>query len=117
MSPNLDWDAGVDWSLNLTIYTDDNNLHTKVFRKESDCNSLLSFHPPHQKKNLPYGQVQRVRRICDSDSDFEEEADGPCERFKGGSYEPLEKKAWLVNHNDKPLQVPQRENFFFCHTL
>ncbi len=61
--------------LDLTIYKgDDNKLQTTLVRKPTDCNSLLhygSFHPFHLKNNIPFGQFQRLRRICDLDSDFQ----------------------------------------------
>lgn len=78
--------------LDLTIYKgDEDSLHTTLFCKQTDRNSLLhyhSFHPPHQKKNIPYGQFQRVRRIFDSDPDFEKQTEDLSKRFRERSYRP-----------------------------
>lgn len=48
-------------------------LHTSIFRKPTDGNTILradSFHPKRLKENIPYGQFQRVRRICDQETDY-----------------------------------------------
>ena len=49
------------------------NLYTDLFTKTTDSHSYLRYdsaHPPHCKKNLPYGQFLRLRRICSKPSDF-----------------------------------------------
>jgi len=51
----------------------DNRMWDWVFRKATDHNTLLhanSYHPPWLIDNIPFGQIQRLRRICDSDQDF-----------------------------------------------
>ena len=76
--------------LDLTIQKDkDGRINTTVFRKPTDRNTLLradSFHPPSLKKNIPYGQFQRLKRICDQESDFETKAEDMKLRFKNRGY-------------------------------
>jgi hypothetical protein len=54
--------------LDLDISKNDKGyLHTSIFRKPTGGNTILradSFHPKRLKENIPYGQLQRVRRIC-----------------------------------------------------
>ncbi|KAL7372179.1 hypothetical protein ABVT39_011623 [Epinephelus coioides] len=59
-------------------------LETKVHRKKTDTNSFLdfsSYHPPGLKKGLPFSQLLRVRRICSTESAFEEQAVDLYARF------------------------------------
>lgn len=76
--------------LDVTIYKDsEGKLHTTLFRKTTSRNTILradSFHPPHLINNIPYGQFQRLRRICDNDSDFVSQADSMTRRFKERAY-------------------------------
>lgn len=47
---------------------EDDKLHTTLFRKPTDCNSVLyTMGSYHQKNKIPYGQFQRVKIICDQD--------------------------------------------------
>lgn len=78
--------------LDLTIYKDsDGQLHTTLFRKNTSRNTVLradSFHPPQLIKNIPYGQFQCVRRICDREMDFLDQADSMARRFSDRAYRP-----------------------------
>ncbi len=64
---NLEYDKNEIHFLDLTIRKDaQGNLHTSVYRKSTDQNTILhreSFHPPWLIKNIPYGQFQRLRRL------------------------------------------------------
>lgn len=79
--------------LDLAISIDDRNLlHTTIYRKSTDRNTLLrsdSFHSRSLKNNIPFGQFQRLRRICDKDSDFEKEAQDMKSRFCVRGYSPV----------------------------
>lgn len=79
--------------LDLTISIDDNNLlHTTIYRKGTDRNTLLradSFHLRSLKDNIPFGQFQRLRRICNNDSDFEMQAQDMTLRFRARGYSPM----------------------------
>jgi hypothetical protein len=48
-------------------------LHTLIFRKLTDGNTILradSFQATRLKENIPYGQIQRVCRICYQETDY-----------------------------------------------
>lgn len=77
--------------LDLLISIDENVLHTSIYRKSTDRNMLLradSFHTKSLKNNIPFGQFQRLRRICDKDTDFEEQAQDMKSRFCVRGYSP-----------------------------
>lgn len=64
-------------------------LHTSLYRKSTDRNTLLhaeSFHPKNLIDNIPFGQYQRLRRICDSETDFDHQAQEMHERFTQRGY-------------------------------
>ncbi len=71
---NLEYEKTEIHVLDLTIRKDAQGYHyTSVYREPTDRNTILhgeSFHPPCLMKNIPYGQFQRLRWICDSDKDF-----------------------------------------------
>lgn len=72
--------------LDVTIYKgDDDLLHSTLFRKTTDRDSILnfqSFHPPPLKKNIAYGQFQCLHRICDREVDFTTQAQNMSQRFR-----------------------------------
>lgn len=76
--------------LDLTVSKDNQGtLHTSVYRKPTDRNTILhakSFHPNWLKENVPYGQFQRVKRICDQDHVFESKSLEMMPRFKERGY-------------------------------
>lgn len=92
LTPTLNylWNTVKIILLSLTLFKDDHGaLHTSVFRKPTDRNTILharSFHPKWLKENVPYGQFQRVRRICDLDNSFECKAKEMTSRFKERGY-------------------------------
>lgn len=76
--------------LDLKIYKDDKgDLHTTIYRKPTDRKTIFrvdSFHPPWLLNNIPYGQFQRLRRICNDDTNFEYHAKEMGQRFKTRGY-------------------------------
>ncbi|XP_063049711.1 guanylate-binding protein 4-like [Engraulis encrasicolus] len=76
--------------LDLNITVDEQGyLHTSIFRKVTDRNTIVhadSFHPNSLITNIPYGQFQRIRRICDSEIDFDVQADDMYSRFQHKGY-------------------------------
>lgn len=57
----------------ITLYTSNEGLHSRLYRKETACNAILhahSSHPTHQIDSIPYGEFVRVRRNCSEESDF-----------------------------------------------
>lgn len=76
--------------LDLTISVDaSGDLHTSIYRKNTDRNTILradSFHPNGLINNIPYGQFQRLRRICDSQTDFDQQSKSMYQRFRNRGY-------------------------------
>ncbi|KAJ1173269.1 hypothetical protein NDU88_005106, partial [Pleurodeles waltl] len=63
--------------LDLRITLKGGYLHSSVFHKPTDRNSLLlynSHHPKALRDNLPFGQFLRIRRNCLDTSDFHTQA-------------------------------------------
>ena len=59
--------------LEIEVYIDENQFHTKEHRKETATNSYVKFgsaHPKHCFKGIVKSQMQRLRRLCSKDSDF-----------------------------------------------
>ena len=56
------------------IYIKNNNLHTKIFRKKTDCQTFFkinSEHPKSLKNSIPYSQTFRIKRISSIKKDFD----------------------------------------------
>ena len=105
--------------LDLTIFKDEfGKLHTTIFRKEMSRNTLLradSFHPTHLIENIPYGQFQRLRRICDDDDEFKLQADDMATRFTDRTYKPhlitnAKTKASSLNRSDLLIKKRRQPN-------
>ncbi|KAL2080587.1 hypothetical protein ACEWY4_024380 [Coilia grayii] len=74
----------------LITVNNENRLETSIYRKPTDRNTILhasSFHPNHTVKNIPYGQLVRLRRICSNDNDFVVKANEMSRRFKQRGYD------------------------------
>ncbi|XP_048085618.1 uncharacterized protein LOC125284521 isoform X2 [Alosa alosa] len=97
--------------LDLKICVDtEGGLHTSIYRKPTDRNTILradSFHPANLISNIPYGQFQRLRRICDSDNDFEVQSTDIYERFKQRGY-----KDKTLNRALTKTKSTERANLF-----
>lgn len=71
---SLEYDLQVTNFLDLPILKDNDNSCTLRQFSAMDWNTILhtnSFHPPWLIKNIPYGQIQRLRRICDPNDGFQ----------------------------------------------
>ncbi|XP_056398325.1 uncharacterized protein LOC130293541 [Hyla sarda] len=67
----------------------DGYISSNVYRKKTSTNSLLhatSSHPKPLISNIPVGQFLRMKRICSSDTFFEEQAKDLTNRFKERGY-------------------------------
>ena len=64
--------------LDCVVFKSGGRLCTRMYHKPSDTFAYMSpksCHPPHIARNIPYGIAVRVRRVCSSDQDFDNEAD------------------------------------------
>lgn len=90
---SLEYDVHKIHFLDLEIYKDEEGfLHTTIFRKESHKNTLLhakSFHSSTLIKNIPFGQFQRLRRICDDDHEFNMKSKEMYGRFRERGYQAI----------------------------
>ena len=60
--------------LDSTIYKRDNQLLTKAYKKPTDRSMYLhsnSYHPSNLKRNIPYGQALRMRKISSEETEFQ----------------------------------------------
>ena len=80
--------------------------------------------PPHLIKNIPFGQFQRLRRICDKESDFNSKAVEMKKRFsdRGYKHSELETSLHKVKVMDRKSLLcskqkrPQKSNVYFVST-
>lgn len=76
----------------VNIYRRDDRLETKVYFKETDRNSYVptsSGHHPLWLKNIPKGQIMRVKRNCSTQvENFLSQSKILTERFKARGYDP-----------------------------
>lgn len=66
------------------MYIKNNELYTKINRKETDTKQFLEIHSEHRKsiKNIIfYSYALRVKRICSTAKDFEHHTQELTKRF------------------------------------
>lgn len=64
-------------------------IETTLYRKPTDHNTILhgeSYYSVSLKRSLPISQFSRVRRICSSNKDFQQQSQILSERFRKRSY-------------------------------
>ncbi|XP_056406904.1 uncharacterized protein LOC130298045 [Hyla sarda] len=82
-------------------------IQTNVYRKPTATNTYLhatSAHPKHMKDAVPVGQYLRIRRICSTDTMFEEQA-----RFKERGYSQRCLKKAYRRARETPRQLLQKK--------
>ena len=60
--------------LDVTVSIEGDNLKTSLYCKPTDCHQFLDYdssHPIHVKKSIIYSQGLRIKRLCSSEIDFE----------------------------------------------
>lgn len=75
--------------LDLRLDICEDKLHTTLFRKPVQRNSLLhfhSFHPGPLRKGLPFGQFLRLRRLCYITDEFKRQANALRQRLLNIGY-------------------------------
>lgn len=93
--------------LDILVYKKENKLCSNLFRKSTDRNSILhgqSYHPLPLKKSLPISQFNRIRRICTTDQDYEEQAEDMERRFLERQY----KEQWISKARQNFNTISQR---------
>ena len=59
--------------LDIEVFIDNGQFHTKEYRKVTACNSYIKFgsaHPKHCFRGIIKSQMLRLRRLCSRDCDF-----------------------------------------------
>ena len=102
------YDASKMNFLDILILHDQGSLSTSLYRKPTDRNSLLhgeSYHPTPLKKSLPISQLNRIRRICSSDTDFNVQRVQLEQRFLQRGH----KKEWVTQASKRFENISQTE--------
>ena len=93
--------------LDTKIYIDDNeNIETTVYQKETDCKSFLhskSEHPLFLKQSIPYSPALRLKCICSTVTEFQNESEKLTEKFIESGYKANDSKEKIdkVNNFDR----------------
>ena len=94
--------------LDILILKSDTGLSTTLYRKPTDRNSLLhgqSYHPTPLKRSLPVAQMNRIRRICSTDSEFHIHKQDLENRFLQRGH----KKEWVTHASDRVSNITQSD--------
>lgn len=99
--------------LDVELYVRDNMLHSRLYRKQTACNSILhaeSFHPHHQISSIPYGELIRARRNCSEVHEFNACRDDMKKRFENRGYSQtvIQQAAHKVNHMQREETLRNR---------
>lgn len=70
--------------LDVLVLRTASGIETTLYRKPTDCNTVL--HGQSLKRSLPISQFSRVRRICSSNEDLQQQSQILSERFRKRSY-------------------------------
>ena len=75
--------------LDIEIFVENENFHTREFRKETASSSYVKFgsaHPKHCFKGIVKSQLLRLRRLCSRDTDFFEAVSQLRKRCENSGY-------------------------------
>ncbi len=92
--------------LDVSVYICDGKLHTDLYRKPTDRNTILrgdSFHPRPLIKSLPISQFKRVRRVCSTAESYSQQSTDLTKRFLNRGY----RKEWIDNAKKKVNETSQ----------
>ena len=92
--------------LDVLIHLNRYGLSTTLYKKPTDRNAYLhygSYHPENQKKNIPYGQFLRARKICSNKKDAEKAIDEIAQKLTNRGYP----KQAINQHREKAISTPR----------
>ncbi|XP_070189013.1 uncharacterized protein [Littorina saxatilis] len=75
--------------LDISVSLKDGYLQTDLYSKPTDSHAYLcqnSCHPAHVKRNLPYSQFLRLRRLCSEEEQFQQRCDEMERQFFARGY-------------------------------
>lgn len=76
--------------LDLEIFKQGEQLHTRTYFKDTDCNGYIPYssrHHPQWKQAIPKGQLIRIKRNCNLMEDYNSQTDTLIKRFVDKGYE------------------------------
>ncbi len=82
--------------LDVSVYICDGKLHTDLYQKPTDCNTILrgnGFHHRPLIKSLPISQCKRVRRVCSTAESYSQQSTDLTKIFFNLGY----RKEWIDN--------------------
>ena len=92
--------------LDTTLYIDNNNrLQTKLYKKPTDRQNYLhrkSEHPESLKKNIPYSQALRIKRIWSNEEEFKNSCKALKKRFVPRGYDKQETEQQTTRASEIP---------------
>ena len=95
--------------LDATVLKDEQGyINTDVYQKPTDTHPYLhwtSAHPPHLKRNIPYSQALRLRRICSSTNTLRKRIMEYSDFFVACGYE----RSKVLNEMQRVLTLTQEE--------
>ena len=97
--------------LDIDMYKDNNNMHTKEHRKETSANTYLNYtsaHPKYTFKGIMKSQLIRIRRLCSRQTDYIEAAGRLKERCKASGYKDTDIQEVFANFEDLPRELDDR---------
>ena len=100
--------------LDTTVYIKNNRLYTKTYKKPSDRASYLhhtSYHPFALKKNIPYGQALRMKRINTEQKEYERSINNLKTSFlkRGYKEKELEEHFHRASNKDRNELLKQKD--------
>ena len=100
--------------LDLEIFKNGKELHTRTHFKETDRNGYIPYgscHHPQWKRAIPKGQFIRIKRNCNSSDDYQRQTNILIDRFVEKGYERnrLEKTRSEVNSMNRNEMLKDKE--------
>ena len=108
--------------LDLNLFKSGNRVSTRTYFKSTDRNAFVpvnSCHHPKWLSTIPKGQYMRIRRNCDTTTDFQSQSLILTEKFKEKGYLPqaLEKTALQVATMDREQLLTSKKKAPFSGEL
>lgn len=104
---NIDFPTTNFLDLTLTGNTEDGTVSIAPYRKPTSSNSILmadSSHPPHVIKNIPLGELTRLKRNCSNPGEYSRIEESTLDRLKARRYPP-----WSLNRARERLAKTPRQ--------
>ncbi len=97
--------------LDIDIYINENNIHTKEHRKETSTTSYLNYtsaHPRYTFKGIMKSQLYRIRRLCSRESDYKEAVELLKQRCTSSGYKHTDITDVFENYEHIPRSLEDR---------